>query len=60
MKKKTNQHSRLTNTYTVEKTIYGYLLDCSARRLSVHTISDYKNTMKNLVHLLEVTNSYQT
>lgn len=46
MKKKTNQHSRLTNTYTVEKTIYGFLLDCSARRLSVHTISDYKNTMK--------------
>lgn len=42
MENKSNQNSRLT----VEKTIYGFLLDCSARRLSVHTISDYKNTMK--------------
>lgn len=42
MKNKSNQHSRLT----VEKMIYGFLLDCSARRLSIHTISDYKNTMR--------------
>ena len=42
MKNKSNQHSRLT----VEKMINGFLLDCSARRLSIHTISDYKNTMR--------------
>lgn len=46
MRKTSIQHSRLTNTYTVESMIYGFLLDCSARRLSVHTISDYKNTMR--------------
>lgn len=46
MKKASIQHSRLTNNYTVESMVYGFLLDCSARRLSNHTISDYKNTMR--------------
>lgn len=42
MKKKSIQHSR----FTVQNMVDGFLLDCSARRLSIHTISDYRNTMK--------------
>jgi len=49
MKNQSIQHSRLAKFYTVQNSIDGFLLECSARRLSPHTISDYRNTMKKFI-----------
>lgn len=37
------------NALTLSKTIDGFLLACHARRLSEHTIADYKNTFRKFV-----------
>ena len=46
MSKRSIQRSRFPSFFTVQKMIDGFLLDCSARRLSIHTISDYRNTLR--------------
>ena len=41
-----------SNTITLAQAIDGFLLDCAARRLSVHTISDYTNSLRKLAAYL--------
>ncbi len=49
---KNGSNTRLGENYTAQFLVDGFILDCQARRLSPHTISDYTNTYTKFINYI--------